>query len=275
MKLPKEIGKKFERLVDILALLRSENGCPWDRQQDEESILHYFLEEAYEALAAAERGDAQGLAEELGDVLMEVVFLAQIYKEKGKFTVADSLDQILTKLVRRHPHVFGAKRVSSPAGVMSLWQEQKNAERAGKTPFATLITAAPALLVAFQIGQRAAAYGFDWSGPQEVLSKAREEMGELEKALKRGNRQKIREELGDLFFALVNLSRHLGLNPELTLRRANHKFTNRFKALEARLKKQGKKLGQVSPEEMEAVWREVKKQPRARRSPETNGPASC
>lgn len=259
MKRRGSLGKKFEKLVEILAHLRSAKGCPWDREQDEQSIRHYFLEEVYEAIEAMDRGDASQVAEELGDVLMEVVFIAQIYKEKGKFTLEDCLDQILAKLVRRHPHVFGLKKANSVPQVAALWHEQKNAERKGKTLFDGIASSAPSLLTAFQIGQRAAAYGFDWSGVAEVLAKVKEEMAELERAFRQGNRPHVREELGDVFFALANLSRLLKLNPELVLRRSNQKFKNRFLALEARLKRKGMSLSQATPEEMETVWREVKK----------------
>jgi tetrapyrrole methylase family protein/MazG family protein len=252
-------GLKFEKLVKIMDVLRSEHGCPWDREQDERSITDFFLEEVYEAVDAIQAGDARSLEEELGDVLMEVVFLAQIYKEKKKFTIADVLNGIVQKMVRRHPHVFGTEKFRSSQKVTEAWQLQKRAEKPRRTVFGGLARSSPSLLQAFQIGQRVSVLGFDWRSPKEVLEKIREEIDELEEALETGKAAPIQEEIGDAFFALANLSRVLGLNPELALRKANEKFKRRFARLTRELQKRGKDLGRASLEDMDKIWEELKK----------------
>ena len=253
------IGRRFERLVEILAVLRSEQGCPWDRQQDERSIANYFLEEVFEAIDAVAAADAAALREELGDVMMEVVFLARIYAEKRRFTISDVLDGIVDKMTRRHPHVFGGRRVSSCREVVASWQEHKAGEKKGRPIFDGMPKSAPALLQAFQIGQKVAAYGFDWGNALAVLEKVKEEVEELGTALQGGKEQKVQEEIGDLLFAVASLSRLAGQNPELALRAANQKFKERFLSLEKELLKKGKKLGGASLEEMEETWERVKR----------------
>jgi tetrapyrrole methylase family protein/MazG family protein len=255
------VGQKFEKLVRILDSLRSKNGCPWDREQDEKSIANFFLEEVYEAVDAIWAGAAAALEEELGDVLMEVVFLAQIYKEKGNFTIADVLEGIVQKMVRRHPHVFGPKKVRSSRKVIEAWLGQKNAEKKRRSVFDGMSRCAPALLEAFQVGQRVSVFGFDWPSAKDVLEKIKEEINELEEALETGGPGAIQEETGDVFFALASFSRLLGLNPELALRQANNKFKRRFLNLEKELKKTGKELGQASLEDMDKIWEELKKKP--------------
>ncbi len=252
-------GKKFEDLVGILEALRGPGGCPWDKAQDAISIRDYFLEEVYEAVEALESGDGASLAEELGDVLMEIVFLARIFEEKGAFTIGDALDSINAKMIARHPHVFGRKRQLTPGGVAQAWHKrkmtEKNRDSAVENPGATT----PALLAAFLIGRRVAAFGFDWPGPGGALKKVREETSELGRAMRGKDKRKVEEEIGDLFFALSNLARKLGINPETALRRANGKFIGRFRAMEAGLRASGKRLGEASLGEMDAVWEEVKK----------------
>jgi len=253
------VGRRFERLVEILAVLRSEQGCPWDRQQDERSIANYFLEEVFEAIDAVAAADASALREELGDVMMEVVFLARIYAEKGRFTISDVLDGIVDKMTRRHPHVFEGRRVSSCREVVASWQEHKAAEKKGRPIFDGMPKSAPALLQAFLIGLKAAAYGFDWGNALAVLEKVKEEVEELRTALQGGQDQKIQEEIGDLLFTVASLSRLAGQNPELALRAANQKFKERFLSLEKELLKKGKKLGGASLEEMEETWERIKR----------------
>jgi len=253
------VGRRFERLVEILGILRSEQGCPWDRQQDERSIANYFLEEVFEAVDAVAAADAAALREELGDVMMEVVFLAQIYAEKRSFTISDVLDGIVDKMTRRHPHVFGGRRISSCREVVASWQENKAAEKKGRPIFQGMPKSAPALLQAFQIGQKVAAYGFDWGNAPAVLEKVKEEVEELGTALQGSMDQKVQEEIGDLLFAVASLSRLAGQNPELALRAANQKFKERFLSLEKELLKKGKKLGGASLEEMEETWERIKR----------------
>jgi MazG family protein len=259
MKDSSQVGEKFQRLVGILAALRGPGGCPWDREQDERSIADYFLEEVFEAVDALFRSDPKALAEELGDVLMEVVFLSQIFEEKGEFDVSDTLDGINEKLIRRHPHVFGGEKAESAARVLDIWVRQKKAEKKRSSHFEGLPTTAPALLAAFQIGRRAAQFGFDWPAPSDALEKVREELAEIEEALKTGPGEAVEEEIGDGLFALAQAARLARINPEIALRRANAKFMARFAALEAGLGQGGKALGESTLEEMEAVWNDVKK----------------
>jgi MazG family protein len=259
MKRAQAAGERFQELVGILETLRGPEGCPWDKEQDERSIANYFLEEVYEALDALSRNDAAALAEELGDVLMEVVFLSRIYEEKGAFSVSDALDGINKKMIRRHPHVFGGKKVDSSKRVLDAWIQQKKAEKKRESHFEGISRHAPSLLAAFQIGQRVSHFGFDWPSADEALTKMNEEIGELEAAMTSGQARRVEEEIGDCFFALANVARKLKLNPEIALRQANAKFLRRFAKLETKLKKQGKELGKATLAEMDAVWEDVKK----------------
>lgn len=256
---PETTGDKFQRLVDILAALRGPGGCPWDREQDAKSIAGYFLEEVYEAVDALYQGQPEALAEELGDVLMEVVFLARIYEEKGNFDAAASLDGINAKLVRRHPHVFGGKPVQDAAQVLDIWNREKRKEKSRNSPFQGIPESAPALLRAFQIGQRAAHDAFDWPAAADAVAKVREELGEIEAALARGRREDVEEELGDALFALAQVGRLAKANPEMALRGANRKFMARFTEMKAAFATAGRELKNASPAEMDAVWEEVKK----------------
>jgi len=251
-------GNKFQGLVRILDTLRSEKGCPWDREQDEKSIANYFLEEVYEALEAINKNDTKALAEELGDVLMEVVFLARLYKEKGHFTISDVLGGINQKMIRRHPHVFGKKRLKSSKKVLDEWNRQKREEKERESLFDGRVKSLPSLLEAFQIGQKVSTYGFDWKSALDALQKIREEVSELEKALKAKRGMEIFKEMGDIFFSLANVSRLLDVNPEMALKQTNEKFINRFKFIEKKLKRSGRNLTQTSLEEMDKIWEEAK-----------------
>ncbi len=244
-------GKKFDELVGILAALRGPRGCPWDRARTALDIRDYFLEEVYEAVEALEAGNASNLAEELGDVLMEVVFLSRIFEEQGGFTVADALDRVNAKMIARHPHVFASPRDMT---VADSWNEGKKAERGTSSVLEDPRPATPALLSAFQIGRRVSACGFDWPDAVGVLAKVREETAELEAAVSGADAAGAEEELGDLMFTLANAARKLGLNPELALRKANAKFVRRFRALEDEARSSGKDLGKLSLEEMDSIW---------------------
>ncbi len=254
-----QAGDGFARLVGILAALRGENGCPWDKEQDAASILNYFLEEVYEAAEALEEGSTGALCEELGDVLMEVVFLCRIYEEQGAFTAADALRSINDKMVSRHPHVFGDKKFETSGRVVEEWQKSKLKEKKRASLFEGVPRRLPALLASFQIGQRAASVGFDWPDAREALAKVKEEVAELEKAMDGGDRGEAGHELGDLFFALANVARKLQVNPELALLKANEKFIGRFGLMEHKLKARGLPWGQATLEQMDAAWEEVKK----------------
>lgn len=255
-------GDKFERLVGILAALRGANGCPWDKEQDALSILNYFLEEVYEAADALRQGRTEAVREELGDVLMEVVFLCRIFEEQGAFSADDALESINAKMVGRHPHVFGGESYDSSRRVLEEWQRGKLKEKGRDSLLDGLPRSLPALLAAFQLGQRAASVGFDWPQPEDALAKVREELGELEQAMAGGRPDEVDREMGDLFFALANVSRKLKVNPELALVQANDKFRRRFGRVEQKLKDRGVPWGQATLDEMDALWDETKAEER-------------
>ena len=268
------MSQPFQRLVDVVAQLRAPEGCPWDREQTLQSLSHFVLEEAYEVVDAIERGDISSLREEIGDHIFEGVFLAQIAAEDGLFTVSDSLQSVTDKLVRRHPHVFQAdgrvhdieskQRAPSADAALQRWNSLKAQERAkdGKTHsvLGGVPRSLPALLRAFKIGKRAAEVGFDWDRTEQVVEKIEEEVGELREALTETPSDPIRaeEEMGDLLFAITNLSRKLGIEPEAALRKANDKFTRRFEAMEQAISASDRVMSKMSLEELEREWQEVK-----------------
>jgi MazG family protein len=256
----KVAGEKFTRLVEILDVLRSEKGCAWDREQDEKDIANFFLEEVYEAVDALYSKDYSSLAEELGDVLMEVVFLARIAKENQEFTVSDILESINDKMIRRHPHVFGDANQKDSSRVKQAWNEQKQAEKERESVLDGITKSNPALLTAYQVGKRVSSFGFDWHHPEDVLQKVKEEIAELENAIKERQKGEISDEIGDLLFSLANLSRHFDVNPEIALREANKKFLRRFQYVEKKIKQECKDLEHVSLEDMDKIWEEAKKQ---------------
>lgn len=264
-------GDRFDRLVDIMRALRSPDGCAWDREQTLASLRPFVLEEAYEVVEAIDRGDPTALCDELGDLLLEAVFVAQICAEAGDFTIADAADAVVAKLIRRHPHVFsrtdGETNADgndlSPAEVKQQWERIKTRERAGTPERATLLdgipAALPSLLRASRIGARTANVGFDWTEPGDVIDKADEEMAELRQAVASADPAHIEEELGDLLFTVANLARKLRVDPESALRAANAKFTRRFRAVERRLAERGHSLHDATPEAMEREWQAVKR----------------
>ncbi len=247
-------GRSFARLVALMRRLRGPDGCPWDRQQTLASLRRYTLEEAYEVVEAIEEGDPTALRGELGDLLLQVVFLAQICTEREWFDVAAVADAIVDKLVRRHPHVFGRARAADAREVVERWERIKHAERGGGSLLDDVGRGLPALERADKLGRRAARIGFDWPGPREVLGKVREELDELEAALA-GEAGEREEEIGDLLFALANLARHLGVSAEVALDRAGRKFERRFRALEAAL---GRGEIEADPVALEAAWQRLK-----------------
>jgi MazG family protein len=257
-------GRAFASLVSIMAHLRGPRGCPWDREQTLESLRGFVLEETHEVLEAIDRGDLAGLKGEIGDLLFEGVFLAQICADEGACTVADSLNAITAKLIRRHPHVFDPKgRPLKTAGqVVQQWEQIKAREQtdAGerRSLLGGLARSLPALLRAHEIGTRVAAVGFDWARTEDVVEKIEEEVRELREALAHEGTARAEEEMGDLLFAIANLARKLGIEPESALRRANEKCTARFQALGDHVHDQGRTLEGMTLEEMEAVWQDVK-----------------
>jgi len=256
-------GDAFQKLVDIMRRLRAPDGCPWDREQTIQSLRGFVLEETYEVLDAIDRDDHDALRGEIGDLLFEGVFLAQIESDAGRFTVADSLTAIADKLIRRHPHVFGTKEEIRTAGeVVEQWEEIKSREQkdAGQTRalLSGVPKAMPSLLRAHEIGTRVAAVGFDWARTDDVLDKIEEEVAELRAAVNHEGRERAEEEMGDLLFAMANLSRKLGIEPESALRKANEKFSARFEKLEHQFEAQGRSVHDGTLEEMEEVWASIK-----------------
>jgi MazG family protein len=264
----KRIGKAFEALVALQARLRAPNGCPWDREQTHDSLRTYLVEETYEVLDAIEGGDARKFADELGDLLLQIVFHAQLASEDGRFDIADVIEQIYTKMVRRHPHVFGNVRAKSSAQVLKNWEQLKAEERA-KNEKPTKAAASildpvprslPGLVEAHQLTRRAANVGFDWPEVEGIFDKLAEETAELKESLASGDRgsEKVEEEVGDLLFVGVNLARFLGLDAEIALKKANGKFAERFRAMERMAAARGQKLGGLSAAELDALWNEAK-----------------
>jgi tetrapyrrole methylase family protein/MazG family protein/ATP diphosphatase len=268
-------AEAFDRLVGIVRHLRGPDGCPWDRAQTLQTLRPFVLEETYEVLDALDRDDRVALREELGDFVFEAVLLAQLCDEAGDFSIAESLESISNKLVRRHIHVFGPHdgTAERPAGgstmtpdeVIRLWESVKARETTDtgkpKTALGGVPRTLPALLRAYEIGTRAAAAGFDWERAADVVAKIEEEVGELREAVTAGlatDLARAEEEMGDLLFAMANLSRKLGIEPESALREANNKFTRRFDAMEAHLREHGRPLAAYTLDEMEAAWGRVK-----------------
>ena len=260
-------AREFSRLIEIMATLRGPDGCPWDREQTIDTLKPFVLEETYEVLEAIDRHDHAALAEELGDFVFEAVFLAQMESEARHFTIADSLQSIADKLIRRHPHVFrrddGEATLESAAQVRTRWEEIKAQERGSspKTLLSGIAPALPALLRAYHIGVRAGSVGFDWTAPGDIVDKIQEEVDELREVVDEGaalDHARAEEEMGDLLFSIANLSRKLGIEPETALRKANDKFTKRFGALETAVAASGRAMKEMTLDELEAEWQRAK-----------------
>jgi MazG family protein len=263
MKADSSAGEKFLQLVAVMSKLRAPGGCPWDREQTFDSIKPHTLEETYEVLDAIDRRDWSGLAEELGDYMLQAVFYAQMAQEQGLFSISDALDAINAKLIRRHPHVFGEQTAETAGDVKRIWSEVKAAEKEEKGSDDGLLgsvpRALPALVEAQQITSRAAGVGFDWENPEQVLEKLREELAEFAEARRGGSHDELEGELGDLLFVLVNLARFVKVDPEQALRRTNAKFRERFGHIERKLAERGKQLKDSNIDEMEALWQDAKR----------------
>jgi tetrapyrrole methylase family protein/MazG family protein len=259
-------GDKFQRLVDIMARLRAPGGCPWDREQTFDSIKPFLLEETYEVMDAIDARDWKELAGELGDLLLQAVFFSQMASEENLFRIDDALEAINSKLVRRHPHVFGDQTAHTEGDVRKIWSEVKAGERKEKSAAETKPTllgsvprSLPALVEAQQIASRAAQAGFDWENAEQVLEKLNEELAEFDAARRSGSAAELEDELGDLLFVLVNLARFVKVDPEQALRRTNAKFRRRFGYVEQKLAERGKQPAESTLDEMEALWQEAKK----------------
>jgi ATP diphosphatase len=266
----------FQDLVALMARLRSPEGCPWDREQTYATLAPMLLEEAYEAFEAVEearQGKPANLCEELGDLLFQIVFYAQVASERGEFDIEDVTGQIHAKMVRRHPHVFGDVVVRDNEELLRNWEalkaEEKRAAGRGVEEDASLLDGvsakAPALMEAHQLATKAARVGFDWRNVDEIFDKLHEEMGELREAIREKREadsesaaQRVREEVGDLLFAVANIARHLDAEPEAALKLTNRKFRRRFRHIERGLKDRGRELGEATIDEMEELWQEAK-----------------
>lgn len=260
-------SRELSRLVEIMARLRDPaGGCPWDREQDFSTIRHYTIEEAYEVADAIEREDWEDLREELGDLLLQPVYHAQMASERGLFDIGDVIIAITTKLIRRHPHVFGEQAARSAGGAKARWDEikadERAAKRASRADAASILddvpNALPALARADRIARRAAGVGFDWPDLPSVLAKAREEMAETEAAIAGQDPARVHEEIGDLLMAVANLARKAGVDAEAALRDANLKFIRRFHYLEARAREDGIALAEAGLERLDAYWNEIR-----------------
>jgi MazG family protein len=261
-------GKLFDALVVLQARLRGPGGCPWDREQTHESLRTYLVEETYEVLDALDSRDANAIAGELGDLLLQIVFHAELGREAGRFGISDVIERIHTKMVRRHPHVFGDAKARTAGEVLKNWEQLKAEERraaggaAKSAESASILDGVsrglPGLVEAHQISRRAANIGFDWPTAEDILEKIAEEAGELRETLQDADSSRREEEIGDLLFTAVNLARFLGLDPEIALKRANRKFNERFRAMERAATAAGLTLGERSAAELDALWRAAK-----------------
>jgi ATP diphosphatase len=269
-----EASKDISRLIEIMSALRNpESGCPWDVVQTFETIKPYTIEEAYEVSDAIERKDMDDLCEELGDLLLQVVFHARMAEEAGEFAFGDVVEAITTKMIRRHPHIFARSDADTPDAVKKQWDEIKQAEKRERTErrarrgvtedfnagfLGSVQRSFPALTEALKLQERAAKVGFDWSAAEPILDKIEEEIGELRVALKEGDQDKVSDELGDLIFAIVNIGRHVKADPEEALRGTNTKFRRRFNHIEQTLEAEGNTLEAATLERMEEIWQAAK-----------------
>lgn len=262
----RHLGKKFQELADIMKKLRAPGGCPWDGEQTHMTLRRYILEEAYELIEAIEDGNNREICEECGDVLLQPVFVACISEEKGDFDLYDVLDAITSKLIRRHPHVFADGNAKTSEDVLKKWEQIKAGERKSRNDDRSMLAGVPrglpALLRAYRMQEKAAKTGFDWPKDSQdpVLAKVKEELGELEDALRgKEKTERVAEEFGDMLFAMVNLARHMDLDAETVLHRACEKFASRFASVEKSAAERGKTPSEFSLEELERFWQEAKK----------------
>jgi MazG family protein len=259
------MSQNFDRLLAVMDRLRDPGGCPWDREQTVQTLAPYLLEEAYEVVDAIATGRPKDLREELGDLLIQIVFLARIAREEGWFDIDEVCECIAEKMVRRHPHVFGDREVTDAAEVVRNWEDIKRTEASSSRERSVLDGvpgSLPALLKAFRMTEKAAAVGFDWRKPVDVMEKMHEEMGELEVELASGAgaaADRVRGEMGDVLFVMANLARHLGVEPETALQETNSKFKRRFQAMEERTRQAGRNLRDMDLREQDELWEDVKR----------------
>jgi tetrapyrrole methylase family protein / MazG family protein len=262
-------GQLFEELVEVMARLRGEGGCPWDREQDHVSLKRYALEETYELMEAIDRDDSAAMQEELGDVLLQVLFHAQMARESDRFGIEGVMVGLKDKLVRRHPHVFGDTNIHDAEAVLQNWERMKAAEKRQKDPQSVSVVshvprAMPALARAQRVGDKAASVGFDWGEAEPVWEKIHEELEELKEATQEGEMARVQDELGDVLFSMVNLGRFFNVQAEEALGQTIDRFQERFAHIEKRLREQGKALEDTSLEEMDVLWEEAKREEQKR-----------
>ena len=253
----------FERLVVLLAILRSPEGCNWDRAQTHQTLIPYLIEESYEVVDTIESGRMGDLREELGDLLVQVVFHAQLATERGEFSINDTIIDVVDKLVRRHPHVFGEKKDLDPQQVRDQWERIKTKTGEKKSVLSGIPKSMPALTMAFRIGEKAGGAGFDWKNASDVLEKIEEEVKEVTEAMQSPGAQQhdqLSDEIGDLLFAVASLARKAKIDPEYALKKSLQKFTNRFALMERFLTERGERLEDHTLEELEAIWQSVKRE---------------
>ena len=249
----------FQELLNIMQKLRGDKGCPWDKEQTRESLKPFILEEAYELIEAIESGDPEKMKEELGDLLFQIVFQCQVAKERKEFEISDVIEKITKKMITRHPHVFGEAEYRTSAEVIVQWEEQKKLEgKRRESILEGVPEALPSLLRAHRLQNRAASVGFDWDKVEDALKKLDEELKEFKKALETKEKNEIGEELGDILFMLVNVSRFIGVNPEDALRKTIAKFISRFRYIEMKAADNGRKLSDMTLSEMDKLWEEAK-----------------
>lgn len=253
------MSEKIKKLIDIMTALRSEKGCPWDREQTRDSLKPFLLEETYEVLEALDDEDPDKLKEELGDLLFQIVFHCQIAKEKNEFDISDVIDKISEKMVKRHPHVFAKARYKSKEELYTHWEEEKKREgKKRKSVLEGVPKALPSLLRAQKLQKKASRVGFDWKKTEDAFEKLEEELREFRHALKKKKQREIEDELGDIFFMLVNISRFVGVNPEDALRKTISKFISRFRYIEMKAAEKKRTLSEMTLQEMDALWDEAK-----------------
>jgi MazG family protein len=248
--------RTFDQLVQLMSTLRGPQGCPWDRKQTLETLKPFVIEESYEVVDAIDRNDPEGLKEELGDFLLQAVFIAEIARAEGSFDIYDAITAIHDKLVRRHPHVFGDTEAETAEKVLVNWEKLKNEERKAenKSVLAGVPQSLPALLRASRLTEKAARVGFDWRRTEDVFEKIEEEIAEVHEAIRSGDEKKVHDEIGDLLFTVANIARKLNVNAEEALQSTNRKFTRRFEAMEHRVREKDQNLDQLTLEEMDALW---------------------
>jgi MazG family protein len=251
--------KEFNRLIAIMKKLRHPlRGCPWDLEQTPQSLKEYILEEAHELMAAIDRGQDEEIKEELGDLLLQIVFLARLAEEKNKFSIRDVIATICEKLIRRHPHIFSSLKVNGADDVKANWEKIKIREKNKQSIISDYPRSMPALLLANRIASQASGVGFDWNDAGKAFAKVTEEMAELQEEIRAKRFHEAASEIGDLLFAVANVARLLKINPEFALAQTNQKFTRRFRFMEKELKKQGNEIGSLSVDELDALWNQAK-----------------